>query len=79
MLARPHVQVVTSSHRVLRGHEILEIIDVPRFSNDRKDLVQATAGRQQGLAGPKCSNSDPWILQSGFVIFVVLDLVSSAS
>ena len=49
------------------------------FSNDRKDLVQATAGRQQGLAGPKCSNSDPWILQSGFVIFVLLDLVSSAS
>lgn len=73
---------VTSSHRVLRGHEILEVIDVPRFSNDRKDLVQATAGRQQGLAGPKCSNSDPWIswiLQSGFVLLDLVNLVSSAS
>ena len=24
------------------------------------DLVMAMTGRQKGLAGPKCSNSEPW-------------------
>jgi len=32
-----------------------------------EDLVQATAGRQQGLAGPKCSNSEPLLQSTGEV------------